>query len=242
MRTDPRMTADELDVAVRALLGQYAPQVSAIAALSTVPSLLRELRLLLDRRTRPAQRGRRPGRAHRRPAAGRQPARGRRGPGGEHPRRAPAVRHGLHRRRLRHVDQHRRRLRARRVPRRRARPGHRDLDGSACGPRGRAAHGRAGAAALGDRQEHGGVPAVGRALRLRRAGRRAGAADPRGARRRSGDGAGHRRARPAHGGGVGDDHHLRTGSHPARAAADLPAQPPEVPDPTCRHGAPRSPH
>ena len=45
------MTADELDVAVRALLGQYAPQVSAIAALSTVPSLQRELRLLLDRRT-----------------------------------------------------------------------------------------------------------------------------------------------------------------------------------------------
>jgi type III pantothenate kinase len=51
MRTVPRMTADELDVAVRALLGQFAPQVSAIAALSTVPSLLRELRLLLDRRT-----------------------------------------------------------------------------------------------------------------------------------------------------------------------------------------------
>jgi type III pantothenate kinase len=51
MRTEPRMTADELDVAVRALLGQYAPQVSAIAALSTVPSLQRELRLLLDRRT-----------------------------------------------------------------------------------------------------------------------------------------------------------------------------------------------
>jgi type III pantothenate kinase len=51
MRTDPRMTADELDVAVRALLGPYAPEVSGIAALSTVPSLLRELRLLLDRRT-----------------------------------------------------------------------------------------------------------------------------------------------------------------------------------------------
>jgi type III pantothenate kinase len=51
MRTDPRMTADELEVAVRGLLGSYAPQVSAIAALSTVPSLLRELRLLLDRRT-----------------------------------------------------------------------------------------------------------------------------------------------------------------------------------------------
>jgi type III pantothenate kinase len=51
MRTEPRMTADELDAAVRALLGPYAPRVSAIAALSTVPSLLRELRLLLDRRT-----------------------------------------------------------------------------------------------------------------------------------------------------------------------------------------------
>jgi type III pantothenate kinase len=51
MRTDARMTADELEVAVRALLGPHAPQVSGIAALSTVPSLLRELRLLLDRRT-----------------------------------------------------------------------------------------------------------------------------------------------------------------------------------------------
>jgi type III pantothenate kinase len=50
MRTDPRMTADELEVAVRALLGPLAPRVSGISALSTVPSLLRELRLLLDRR------------------------------------------------------------------------------------------------------------------------------------------------------------------------------------------------
>ena len=50
MRTDPRMTADELEVSVRALLGVLAPKVSAIAALSTVPTLLRELRLLLDRR------------------------------------------------------------------------------------------------------------------------------------------------------------------------------------------------
>jgi type III pantothenate kinase len=49
MRTDPRMTADELEVSVRALLGPYAPQVTGIAALSTVPSLLRELRLLLGR-------------------------------------------------------------------------------------------------------------------------------------------------------------------------------------------------
>jgi type III pantothenate kinase len=51
MRTVPRMTADELEVAVRGLLGPYAPQVSGIAALSTVPSLLRELRLLLERRS-----------------------------------------------------------------------------------------------------------------------------------------------------------------------------------------------
>lgn len=51
MRTDPRMTADELEVSVRALLGVLAPKVSAIAALSTVPTLLRELRLLLDRRS-----------------------------------------------------------------------------------------------------------------------------------------------------------------------------------------------
>jgi type III pantothenate kinase len=50
LRTDPRMTADELEVAVRAMLGPYASRISGVAALSTVPSLLRELRLLLDRR------------------------------------------------------------------------------------------------------------------------------------------------------------------------------------------------
>lgn len=50
MRTDPRMTADELEIAFDALLGDYAPRITGVAALSTVPSLLRELRLLLDRR------------------------------------------------------------------------------------------------------------------------------------------------------------------------------------------------
>ncbi len=49
MRTDRRITADELEVAVRALLGPFAPQVSGIAALSTVPAVLRELRLMLAR-------------------------------------------------------------------------------------------------------------------------------------------------------------------------------------------------
>ncbi|HYH33420.1 MAG TPA: type III pantothenate kinase [Pseudonocardia sp.] len=54
MRTDPRMTADELSVAFDALLGPYSAQVTGIAALSTVPTLLRELRLLIDRRDVPA--------------------------------------------------------------------------------------------------------------------------------------------------------------------------------------------
>ncbi|GEL17452.1 type III pantothenate kinase [Pseudonocardia asaccharolytica] len=49
MRTDSRMTADELEVAIRGLLGEHAAHVTGIAALSTVPALLRELRLLLDR-------------------------------------------------------------------------------------------------------------------------------------------------------------------------------------------------
>ena len=53
IRTDPRMTADELEVAFDALLGRYAAEVTGIAALSTVPSLLRELRLLIDRRGGP---------------------------------------------------------------------------------------------------------------------------------------------------------------------------------------------
>lgn len=48
MRTDPRMTADELRVAFAGMLGDYAGKVTGIAALSTVPLLLRELRLLLD--------------------------------------------------------------------------------------------------------------------------------------------------------------------------------------------------
>jgi type III pantothenate kinase len=49
MRTDPRITADELEVAVRGLLGRHSGEVTGVAALSTVPSVLRELRLMLDR-------------------------------------------------------------------------------------------------------------------------------------------------------------------------------------------------
>jgi type III pantothenate kinase len=54
MRSEPRMTADELQVAFDGLLGSYAGEVTAIAALSTVPTLLRELRLLVDRRGEPS--------------------------------------------------------------------------------------------------------------------------------------------------------------------------------------------
>ena len=54
MRTDPRMTADELEVAIGGLLGRYAADVTGVAALSTVPSLLREMRLLIERRGDPA--------------------------------------------------------------------------------------------------------------------------------------------------------------------------------------------
>ncbi len=49
MRTDTRITADELEVAVRGMLGRWSDQVTGVAALSTVPSVLREIRLMLDR-------------------------------------------------------------------------------------------------------------------------------------------------------------------------------------------------
>ncbi|MGD9526023.1 type III pantothenate kinase [Pseudonocardia sp.] len=52
MRTDRHMTADELEVALRAMLGPH--EVTGVAALSTVPSLLREMRLLLDRSELPS--------------------------------------------------------------------------------------------------------------------------------------------------------------------------------------------
>ncbi|GAA4535670.1 type III pantothenate kinase [Pseudonocardia xishanensis] len=49
MRTDPQITADELEVAFRGLLREYAKRITGVAALSTVPTLLRELRRLFDR-------------------------------------------------------------------------------------------------------------------------------------------------------------------------------------------------
>jgi type III pantothenate kinase len=50
MRTDPRITADELEVSINALLGPLTDRITGMAALSTVPPVLRELRILADRR------------------------------------------------------------------------------------------------------------------------------------------------------------------------------------------------
>lgn len=49
MRTDARMTADELALTFRGLLGSHVEQITGVAALSTVPSVLRELRVMLTR-------------------------------------------------------------------------------------------------------------------------------------------------------------------------------------------------
>lgn len=49
MRTDARMTADEMALSVRGLLGDFSDEITGIAALSTVPAVLRELRVMLDR-------------------------------------------------------------------------------------------------------------------------------------------------------------------------------------------------
>ncbi|WP_127781848.1 type III pantothenate kinase [Rhodococcus sp. X156] len=49
MRTDARMTADEMALIMRGLIGRYLPEITGVAGLSTVPSLLRELRSMLER-------------------------------------------------------------------------------------------------------------------------------------------------------------------------------------------------
>ena len=49
MRTDAQMTADELALTMRGLLGGHADSVTGISALSTVPAVLREMRVMLAR-------------------------------------------------------------------------------------------------------------------------------------------------------------------------------------------------
>lgn len=49
MRTDVRITADELALTMRGLLGEFADKLTGISALSTVPSVLREMRRMFQR-------------------------------------------------------------------------------------------------------------------------------------------------------------------------------------------------
>lgn len=49
MRTESRMTADELALNIRGLLGPDVEQVTAVVGLSTVPSLLREMRVMVGK-------------------------------------------------------------------------------------------------------------------------------------------------------------------------------------------------
>ncbi len=55
IHTEPHYTADELALLVRGLLGADLERVTAVAALSTVPSLLRELRVMLPRHFGPRE-------------------------------------------------------------------------------------------------------------------------------------------------------------------------------------------
>ncbi|EOM78262.1 type III pantothenate kinase [Rhodococcus rhodnii] len=49
IRTEPGVTADELALSFRGLLGDAADSITGVSALSTVPSVLRELRVMLSR-------------------------------------------------------------------------------------------------------------------------------------------------------------------------------------------------
>ncbi|WP_194816989.1 type III pantothenate kinase [Nocardia sp. XZ_19_385] len=49
LHTNPLLTADEFAMQVRGLVGDQVDQVTGVAALSTVPPVLREIRLMLER-------------------------------------------------------------------------------------------------------------------------------------------------------------------------------------------------
>lgn len=49
MRTDNRVTADELALTMRGMLGEHADEVTGVSVLSTVPPVRRELRAMLSR-------------------------------------------------------------------------------------------------------------------------------------------------------------------------------------------------
>jgi hypothetical protein len=193
----------------------------------------RSLRPLLQRRSRSHRRA---GCAHRRPDPLRQPARGRSGPhrqrfGGVH-----ALWRAGHSRRLRYVDKLRCRQREGRVPRRGAGPRHRDLRRRPCRPGRPAAEGRAGAAAIGDRQVDRRGAAVGNHLRVRRPDRRDRPPDC----GRTGRGPGRHRdrwARAAGARGEPDHHRARAGPDADRPPSGVRAQRRATSGPTERGSA-----
>ena len=86
VRTDPQMTADELALLFRGLLGDDVDRITGVAALSTVPSVLRELRIMLGRYWSPGPAcGRRTRCPDRSSVARRQPQGGRRRPHRQQP-------------------------------------------------------------------------------------------------------------------------------------------------------------
>ena len=112
MRTDPRMTADELALKIRGLLGAEREQVTG--GLRAVDGAVGAARDPRDARPVLGSRAARRGRTRcpdRCPAAGRQSQGSGRRPDRQQSGGAPPLRQRVHRRRLRHVDVCRRRLR-----------------------------------------------------------------------------------------------------------------------------------
>ena len=174
------MTADELALTIDGLIGDDSERLTGAAGLSTVPSVLHEVRVMLEQYwpsvphvlIEPGVRTGIPLLV-------------------DNPKEVgadrivnclaayPQVRQGRDRRRLRIVDLRRRRVGQGRVPRRCDRTGCAGVLRCGGGTVGGSAARRADPAAVGHRQEHRGMHAGRCGVRIRRAGRRAGVADPR---------------------------------------------------------------
>lgn len=72
IRTESEVTADELALTIDGLIGEDSERLTGTAALSTVPSVLHEVRIMLDQYW-PAARADRARSTHRDPFARRQP-------------------------------------------------------------------------------------------------------------------------------------------------------------------------
>ena len=73
IRTEPEVTADELALTIEGLIGDDSEQLTGVAALSTVPSVLHEVRAMLGQYWPSVRRSHRTRCADRDTAAGRQP-------------------------------------------------------------------------------------------------------------------------------------------------------------------------